>query len=139
MSSELMSTILDVASTLLITLITVFGAWLTIKLNKSASLKNINSAKTEVINMAIQTVGELKQTITDDLKSSNPDGKLTAAQITQIKQDLLTKVESKISTVAVTILNAASIDITSIITGAAENYLSQLNSSTNTMETTTTE
>lgn len=129
MSSELMSIILDVASTLLITLITVFGAWLSIKLNKSASLKNISEAKTEVIGMVVQTVEELKQTLTDDLKASNPDGKLTAAQIAQIKQDLLTKVESKISTVAVTILNAASIDINSIITGAAESYLKQLETS----------
>lgn len=134
MSSELMSTILNVASTLLITLITVFGAWLSIKLNKSASLKNISEAKTEVIGMVVQTVEELKQTLTDDLKASNPDGKLTAAQIAQIKQDLLTKVESKISTVAVTILNAASIDINSIITGAAESYLKQLEKSETTTE-----
>lgn len=59
---KLMDYGMQVASTLLITLIGVLGTYLSLQLGKSANLKNINEAQKELIRVAKITVGELQQT-----------------------------------------------------------------------------
>ena len=44
MAQELITYGVQIAATLLITLIGVFGAWLTMKIGKSTHLENINAA-----------------------------------------------------------------------------------------------
>ena len=59
---KLMDYGMQVASTLLITLIGVLGTYLSLQLGKNANLKNINEAQKELIRVAKITVGELQQT-----------------------------------------------------------------------------
>ena len=76
----------QIVSTLLITLIGVMGAWLTAQIAKRHELASIHAAQQEVITAAQITVGELQQTVVDGLKAARKDGKLTKSEIE--KQDL---------------------------------------------------
>ena len=88
---------LQVAATLLITLIGVLGTYLTLQLGKNTKLKNINDAQRELIRAAKITVGELQQTMVSDLKAANEDGKLTAQEIANLRVKLLDKTVEKLS------------------------------------------
>lgn len=116
----------NVAATLIITLIGVLGTWLTAKLAKKTQLSNINAAQQEIIIMAQQTVGELKQTMVDGLKAAHEDGKLTNDEIVLLGKELLNKTKPKISAAAVSILTAACVDVDALIRGAAEDWIASL-------------
>ena len=118
--------VVNIATTLLITLIGVFGAWLTATLNKKTKLANINAAQQEVIRAARITVGELQQTIVDDLKSSRADGKLTKDEVSGLKEKLIDMTIQKLSMPTYTLLKNAAVDINAMITGVGENWIKQL-------------
>lgn len=116
----------QVAATLLITLIGVLGTYLTLQLSKNANLKNINDAQKELIRVAKITVGELQQTMVGDLKAANADGKLTSQEIAQLRVKLLDKTMEKLSTPAYALLNAASVDVEGLILGVGESWIERL-------------
>ena len=127
--ATLVSTVLiengvEIATTFLIALIGVFGAWLSTKLAKITQLKTVNAAQQEVIKLAQQTVGELQQTVVDGLKAAHKDGKLTQEEITALGTELLEKTEAKMSASAADVLTAAKVDVAALITGAAEHLIS---------------
>lgn len=113
----------QIATTLILTLIGVFGAWLSAKLAKKTELANINAAQAEVIVMARQTAGELQQTVVSKLKEASADGKLTQQEITDLGHNLYEMTMPKVSAAAKVILEAANIDLSALIHGAAENWL----------------
>ena len=117
---------LQVAATLLITLIGVLGTYLTLQLGKNANLKNINDAQKELIRAAKITVGELQQTLVADLKAANQDGKLTQQEIAQLRQKLLDKTVEKLSTPASALLSAASVDVDALILGVGESWIEKM-------------
>ena len=117
---------MQIAATLLITLIGVLGAWLTLKLGKSTNLQNINAAQKEVIRAAKLTVGELQQTLVGELKAANADGKLTPEEIESLKDKLIEKTLEKLSAPAVTLLQSAAVDIQALIAGAGESWIDQM-------------
>ena len=117
---------LQVAATLLITLIGVLGTYLSLQLGKNANLKNINDAQKELIRAAKITVGELQQTLVADLKAANQDGKLTQQEIAQLRQKLLDKTVEKLSTPASALLSAASVDVDALILGVGESWIEKM-------------
>jgi len=117
---------LQVAATLLITLIGVLGTYLTLQLGKNANLKNIDDAQKELIRAAKITVGELQQTTVNELKAANEDGKLTQMEIAQLKQKLLDKTLEKLSSPAYALLAAASVDVEGLITGVGESWIERM-------------
>lgn len=119
---------MEVAATLLITLIGVLGAWLTMKLGKSAQLDNLNAAQKEVIRAAKMTVGELQQTVVENLKASHADGKLTKSEIGQLNTKLVDMAMQKLSLPTCELLRAAAVDIEAMITGAGESWINKLHS-----------
>ncbi len=119
---------IQVAATLLITLIGVFGAWLTMKIGKSTQLANINAAQKEVIRAAKITVGELQQTVVGDIKAAREDGKLTREEINTLGQQLIDMTVQKLSMPTYDLLKAAAVDIEAMITGAGESWISKLKS-----------
>ena len=121
---------IQVAATLLITLIGVFGTWLTMKIGKSAHMQNINAAQKEVIRATKITVGELQQTVVDDLKASREDHKLTGEEIRELGVKLIDMTVQKLSMPTYDLLKAAAVDIEAMITGAGENWINKLKSST---------
>ena len=77
MTNVIIENLVQIAATLLITLIGVLGAWLSTKLAKREELENISTATNEVIHAAQQTVLELQQTTVEGMKKAHEDGKLT--------------------------------------------------------------
>lgn len=117
---------LQVASTLLITLIGVLGTYLSLQLGQNAKLKNINDAQKELIRVAKITVDELQQTVVSDLKAAHEDGKLTAQEIAQLREKLLEKTVEKLSTSAYALLAAAAVDVEALILGVGESWIERI-------------
>ena len=117
---------LQVAATLLITLIGVLGTYLTMQLGKNTNLKNINDAQKELIRAAKITVGELQQTMVSQLKAANSDGKLTPQEIASLRAKLLDKTVEKLSTPAYALLSAASVDVEGLILGVGESWIERI-------------
>ena len=116
----------EIVSAFFIALIGAFGAWLTLKLGQNAKLSSIHKAQQEVIALTQQTVGELQQTVVDGLKAAHKDGKLTENEIKALGTELLDKTVVKLSTAAVNLLEAAKVDVSALITGAAESWIAGL-------------
>ena len=117
---------MQVAATLLITLIGVLGTYLTLQLGKNANLKNINDAQKELIRAAKITVGELQQTMVSQLKSANSDGKLTPQEIASLRAKMLDKTVEKLSAPAYALLSAASVDVEGLILGVGESWIDRI-------------
>ncbi|MEN6637230.1 MAG: hypothetical protein ABFC56_15360 [Clostridiaceae bacterium] len=116
----------EIAAAFFIALIGVFGAWLTAKLGKATQLDTVNHAQQELIKLAQITVGELKQTVVDGMKTASKDGKLTKDEITQLGQLLYDKTTAKLSASAMDVLTAAQVDISALITGTAEQLIASM-------------
>lgn len=116
----------EIVSAFFIALIGAFGAWLTLKLGQNAKLSSIHKAQQEVITLTQQTVGELQQTVVDGLKAAHKDGKLTEDEIKALGKELLDMTVVKLSTAAVNLLEAAKVDVSALITGAAESWIAGL-------------
>ena len=114
----------NIAAAFFISLIGVFGAWLTAKLGKATQLDTVNRAQQELIKLTQITVGELKQTVVDGMKAAHKDGKLTKEEIVQLGQLLYEKTTAKLSASAMDVLTAAQVDISALITGTAEQLIS---------------
>ena len=126
MQDTIITIVAQVIATLLITLIGVFGAWLTAKIGKRVELTNINKAKDELIEAAQQTVMELQQTVVEGMKAAAQDGKLTEDEITELSIMLLNKTKQKMSLPAIQLLEAAAVDVNALIRGAGEALIAEL-------------
>ena len=115
MANVIIENIVQIAATLLITLIGVLGTWLTTKLVKRTELKNISTATGEVVSAAQQTVLELQQTVVDQLKAASADGKLSKAEISDLGKLLLAGTKEKMSDTTINLLNAAGVDVDALI------------------------
>ena len=116
----------DVAAAFFIAVIGVFGAWLTAKLGKTTQLDTVNRAQQELIKLAQITVGELKQTVVDGMKAAHKDGKLTQDEISELGSLLYEKTTEKLSASALDVLTAAKVDVSALITGAAEQLIASM-------------
>lgn len=126
MTDTIITIVAQVIATLLITLIGVFGAWLTAKIGKRVELTNINKAKDELVEAAQQTVMELQQTVVEGLKEKAADGKLTDEEIEGLCLSLLTKTKEKMSLPAINVLEAAAVDVNALIRGAGEALIERM-------------
>lgn len=119
----------QVLAALAVALIGVAGTWLTTQIGKVKQLQTVQIAVDEAKNAAITTALELQQTVVDDLKAAAVDGKLTKEEIAKLKNDLLAMSMAKLSDASVKVLTAAGVDISAIITGAAEAMVGQMKGS----------
>lgn len=126
----MINTIVEIMATLITNLviiaITVAFAWLSSKIGQNKHLANINRAKDELQHAAIQTVGELNQRFVETWKSQATYGKLTEAQIANLKMETVNLTLAKMSTSAIKLLDAAGVDLEAYIHGAADDYISSL-------------
>ena len=103
-----------------------FGVWVLKKVGKREGLEGISTATDEVIKMATITIGELQQTIVNDLKANAADGKLTKEEIIMLSEKLVEKTLEKMSQPVYNLLNAAGTDIIALIKGAGEDWINSL-------------
>ncbi|MCE5188213.1 MAG: hypothetical protein LLF75_03365 [Eubacteriales bacterium] len=127
---QLMEYALQIAATLLVTLIGVLGTWLSLKLGKSAGLQNIDAAQKELIRAARITVDELQQTLVTEFKAANEDGKLSPEEIARLKDTLLSKTLEKLSLPALSLLKGAAVDVNNLIAGVGEAWIERMKSQT---------
>ena len=111
---------------IVVILIGAFGVWALKKIGKREGLEGISIATDEVIKMATITIGELQQTIVNDLKANAADGKLTKEEIVMLGEKLVEKTLEKMSQPVYNLLNAAGTDIIALSKGAGEDWINSL-------------
>ena len=126
MTNVIIENLVQIAATLLITMIGVLGAWLTAKIGKREELKNISAATDEATKAAEKTVLELQQTTVEGLKKASADGKLTKDEITELGKLLIDGAMAKMTDTSKNLLNAAGVDISAIIRGAGEALIARM-------------
>ena len=129
MIENMTNAVVEIAANLItqlanIALTTAF-AWLTAKIGTNKHLENINAAKDELKDAAIQTVGELNQLFVSAWKETQ-GGKLTEDQVAKLGAELVNLTLKKMSGSAIKVLEAASIDLETYIHGVAEDWIGTL-------------
>lgn len=122
----LISNAADIINTLILAAFGVLGTWVSLKLASSTKFKNVGAAWDEAVKAAKLTVGELKQTVVEKLKASHADGKLTDAEIAELRNELFEKAKEKMSQPAYDILLAVNVDVRALILGAGEAWIEQI-------------
>ena len=115
---EAVQALTEIAAQLAVALIGVAGAWAAAKIGQQSKLSNLNAA--------VETVGELQQTLAGAMKGASADGKLTAEQAAQLRKELLERTEKKLTAPAVNLLRAAQLDVSALICGAAEDAIARM-------------
>ena len=126
MTDVIIENIVRIVAALLMMLISVGGAYLTSLIAKHEKLKAISEATQQVIDAAIQTTGELQQTVVGDLKQASVDGKLSKEEIDTLYHDVVVLTLDKLSAPTINLLNAVGADIEAIIHGATEAWLEEI-------------
>ena len=126
MTDVIIENIVRIVAALLMMLISVGGAYLTSLIAKHEKLKSISEATQQVIDAAIQTTGELQQTVVGDLKAASADGKLSNEEINTLYHDVVVLTLDKLSVPTINLLNAAGADIEAIIHGATEDWINTM-------------
>ena len=129
MMESMTNAVVEIAANLItqlaiIALTTAF-AWLTAKIGQNKHRENINAAKDELKDAAIQTVGELNQLFVSAWKETQ-GGKLTEDQVAKLGTELVNLTLKKMSGSALKVLEAASIDLETYIHGVAEDWIGTL-------------
>ena len=95
-------------------------------LAKSQRMNHVALAMNEMEAVVVAVVGELQQTTVDGLKAASEDGKLSKSDIEWLGRLLIDKAAKGMSESAVNTLNAAGVDIESMIHSIAEAYIAQI-------------
>ncbi len=123
MMDAIMVNAVELTASLLMMLLGVLGTWLSLKIGKKQELAALNGAVSEAVGMARLTVDELQQTVVDGLKAGRADGRLTKQEITMLSEKLWSMTLEKMSAPAVSLLEAAKVDLRGLIQGAAEAWI----------------
>ena len=126
MNAMIIETGVSILTNLIVALLGVAGAWLVAQIGKNEKLKTIKKATEALTGAAEQTVWELQQTVVDDLKAASADGKLTKEEINMLAGRLCESTIDKMSESSLNVLQAAKVDISAIITGAAEALIAKI-------------
>ena len=126
MTDVIIENIVRIVAALLMMLISVGGAYLTSLIARNEKLKSIGTATQQVIDAAIQTTGELQQTVVNDLKAASADGKLSESDIQMLYHDVIDLTLDKLSMPTVNLLNSVGADIEAIIHGATEDWINTI-------------
>ena len=126
MTDVIIENIVRIIAALLMMLISVGGAYLTSLIARNEKLKSIGTATQQVIDAAIQTTGELQQTVVGDLKAASADGKLSEEEINTLYHDVVVLTLDKLSVPTINLLNAVGADIEAIIHGATEDWINTM-------------
>ena len=111
---------------LLMLLVGVLFAYLGKLLAKTKKMEHINMAMYELESVVKNVVGEIQQTTVDGLKEASADGKLTKDDIEWLGRLLVDKAAKGLSVPAVDTLNAAGVDIESMIHSFAEACIAEI-------------
>lgn len=126
MTDVIIENIVKIIAALLMMLISVGGAYLTSLIARNEKLKSIGMATQQIIDAALQTAGELQQTMVNDLKEASADGKLSKEDIATLGRDVVELTLLKLTQPTKDLINGAGGDIEAIIHGATEAWLEEI-------------
>lgn len=126
MTDVIIENIVRIVAALLMMLISVGGAYLTSLIARNEKLKSIGMATQQIIDAALQTAGELQQTMVNDLKEASADGKLSKEDIATLGRDVVELTLLKLTQPTKDLINGAGGDIEAIIHGATEAWLEEI-------------
>ena len=95
-------------------------------LAKSQRMNHVALAMGEMEAVVVAVVGELQQTAVEGLKAASADGKLSKSDIEWLGKQLVDKVAKGLSAPAIDTLNAAGVDIESMIHSIAEAAIAEI-------------
>lgn len=95
-------------------------------IGQNKKLETISSAMNQLEDVVQNVVGELQQTMVDGLKEASVDGKLSNEDIFDLGRLLVQKATEQLSDPASATLEAAGIDIVSMIHSMAEAYIERI-------------
>jgi hypothetical protein len=95
-------------------------------IGQNKKLENISSAMNQLEGVVQSVVGELQQTMVEGLKEASVDGKLSNEDIYDLGRLLVQKATEQLSDPASATLEAAGIDIVSMIHSMAEAYIERV-------------
>lgn len=126
MTDVIIENIVRIVAALLMMLISVGGAYLTSLIARNEKLKSIGMATQQIVDAALQTAGELQQTMVNDLKEASVDGKLSKEDIEILGRDVVELTLLKLTQPTKDLINGAGGDIEAIIHGATEAWLEEI-------------
>ena len=126
MTDVIIENIVKIIGALLMMLISVGGAYLTSLIARNEKLKSIGMATQQIVDAALQTAGELQQTMVNDMKEASADGKLSKEDIATLGRDVVELTLLKLSQPTKDLINSAGGDIEAIIHGATEAWLEEI-------------
>ena len=126
MTDVIIENIVRIVAALLMMLISVGGAYLTSLIARNEKLKSIGMATQQIVDAALQTAGELQQTMVNDMKEASADGKLSKEDIATLGRDVVELTLLKLTQPTKDLINGAGGDIEAIIHGATEAWLEEI-------------
>ena len=126
MREVIIEVVVQVIGALLMGVIGVAFAYLTKLVGKTKELEHVASAMDELESVVTTVVGDLQQTIVENLKAASADGKLSQEDIYDLGKLLVMKVKEQLSNPASTTIQAAGIDMTEAIHSIAEAYIAKI-------------
>ena len=126
MTDVIIENVVKIVAALLMMLISVGGAYLTALVGRTEKLKGISIATEQIIEAALQTAGELQQTVVDNLKAASADGKLSEEEIAILGKSVVELTLTKLTQPTKDLINGAGGDIEAIIHGATEAWLEEI-------------
>lgn len=111
---------------LLLLVVSVGFAYVSKAISKNKKLESISRSMAELETVVIAVVGELQQTTVDGLKAASENGKLSKADIQYLGEQLVDKVAKGLSNPAIEVLNAAEVDVESMIHSFAESWIAEI-------------
>ena len=116
----------EVIALIIITALGILGSYILKKIVSNKNLENIANASQQVISAAQETVRRLQQTLVETWKAAAVNGKLTPEQIEELKGLTQEITMEQLGQPVLDLLAAAKIDVSEMITNAAEAYINQL-------------
>lgn len=126
MTDVIIENVVKIVAALLMMLISVGGAYLTALVGRTEKLKGISIATEQIIEAALQTAGELQQTVVENLKAASADGKLSDEEIAILGKSVVELTLMKLTQPTKDLINGAGGDIEAIIHGATEAWLEEI-------------
>ena len=126
MTDVIIENVVRIIAALLMMLISVGGAYLTALISKNEKLKGIGIATEQIIEAAMQTAGELQQTVVEQMKAAAIDGKLSEEEISDLGKQVVGLTLAKLTQPTKDLIDGAGGDIEAIIHGATEAWLEEI-------------
>lgn len=116
----------QVIGAILLGIVSIAFAYIGKWMGKTKKLETVSAAMDELERTVKSVVGDLQQTIVDELKAKSEDHKLSKTDIEYIGNELVSRVADQLSFPAANTLHAAGCDVEGMIHSMAEAFIAKI-------------